>query len=159
MTTSLARYHARAPRYILNTEDESLIRLSGAEQLSWEENTELRDVSLTGLSFTALQDLSPQLGEVIKIQFSVPSAEQMACYAIVIRIEKISSIENMIGVHFYKLNRTQRLNIVQGLSDKIRNQQIKMEKTNKIGWPVLSLVGLILTVICWLTLIKIFYIK
>src|SRR3954467_384303 len=112
MTTSLARYHARAPRYILNTDDESLIRLSGAEQFSWEENTELRDVSLTGLSFTAPQDLSPQIGEVIKIQFSVPGSVQMACYAVVIRIEKTDEFENQIGVHFYKLDRTQRLNIV-----------------------------------------------
>ena len=160
MTTSLARYHARAPRYILNTDDESLIRLSGAEQLSWEENTELRDVSLTGLSFTAPQDLSPQIGEVIKIQFSVPSSQQMACYAVVIRIEKINPLDNMIGVHFYKLDRTQRLNIVHGLADKIRNQKLKSaDEMQPKNWPVLSFVGLILTVICWLTLIKIFYIQ
>ncbi|MGZ3690585.1 MAG: PilZ domain-containing protein [Pseudobdellovibrio sp.] len=160
MTTSLARYHARAPRYILNTDDESLIRLSGAEQLSWEENTELRDVSLTGLSFTAPQDLSPQIGEVIKIQFSVPSSQQMACYAVVIRIEKINPLENMIGVHFYKLDRTQRLNIVHGLSDKIRTQKEKEENAvQQQAWPMLSLIGLILTVVCWLTLIKIFYIQ
>src|SRR5437868_2092262 len=100
MTTSLARYHARAPRYILDTQDDSLIRLSGAEQHSWEETTELRDVSLTGLSFTAPQDLSPQIGEVIKIQFSVPGSKQMACYAVVIRIEKLDPLDNLIGVHF-----------------------------------------------------------
>src|SRR5690349_9249159 len=110
--TSLARYHARAPRYILNTEDNSLIRLSGAEQWAWEESTELRDISLTGLSFVAPQDLSPQIGEVIKIQFAVPGSQQMACYAVVIRIEKINQFDNIIGVHFYKLDRTQRLNLV-----------------------------------------------
>lgn len=155
MTTSLARYHARAPRYILDTHDDSLIRLSGAEQLSWEEQTELRDVSLTGLSFTAPQDLSPQIGEVIKIQFSVPGAKQMACYAVVIRIEKINLIENLIGVHFYKLDRTQRLNIVHGVSEKIkRNKENEVEKPK---WPVLSILGLILSVLCWITLIKIFY--
>lgn len=159
MTTSLARYHARAPRYVLNTDDESLIRLSGAEQLSWEENTELRDVSLTGLSFTAPQDLSPQIGEVIKIQFSVPSAQQMACYAVVIRIEKINMLDNLIGVHFYKLDRTQRLNIVHGLADKIRSQKNNNPELSPKTWPALSFVGLVLTIICWLTLIKIFYLK
>ena len=119
MTTSLARYHGRSPRYILNTEDNSLVRLSGASQLSWEEKTELRDISLTGLSFLAQQDLSPQIGEVIKIQFSVPGSQQMACYAVVIRIEKINQFDNMIGVHFYKLDRSQRLNLVQGLAEKV----------------------------------------
>ena len=159
MTTSLARYHARAPRYILDTHDESLIRLSGAEQLAWEENTELRDVSLTGLSFTAPQDLSPQIGEVIKIQFSVPSSSQMACYAVVTRIEKINMLDNLIGVHFYKLDRTQRLNIVHGLANKIKVSTDNTKEEQKLTWSLLSFFGLIFTVICWLTLIKIFYLK
>lgn len=158
MTTSLARYHARAPRYILNTQDDSLIRLSGAEQLSWEENTELRDVSLTGLSFTAPQDLSPQIGEVIKIQFSVPGSLQMACYAVVIRIEKLGMLDNLIGVHFYKLDRTQRLNIVQGLNPKIK--KLKPDDSEKeSNAPLIAFAGLIFTIICWLTLMKLFYLK
>ena len=159
MTTSLARYHARAPRYILNTQDESLIRLSGAEQLSWEENTELRDVSLTGLSFTAPQDLSPQIGEVIKIQFSVPGSQQMACYAVVIRIEKLGLLDNLIGVHFYKLDRTQRLNIVQGLSPKIKKQSNENHNLKETNAPLIAFAGLIFTIICWLTLMKLFYLK
>lgn len=157
MTTSLARYHARAPRYILNTQDNSLIRLSGAEKLSWEEKTELRDVSLTGLSFTAPQDLSPQIGEVIKIQFPVPGSEQMACYAVVIRIEKINQYDNLIGVHFYKLDRTQRLNLVQGLSDKIPANT--HANTHRKITNIISVTGLILTLACWLFLMKIYFLK
>lgn len=158
MTTSLARYHARAPRYILNTEDNSLVRLSGAEQLSWEEKTELRDVSLTGLSFIAQQDLSPQIGEVIKIQFSVPGSQQMACYAVVIRIEKINPLDNMIGVHFYKLDRTQRLNLVQGLAHKVQSpppQDFSQKRFNNF----ISIAGLIITLLFWLTLMKIYFLK
>lgn len=158
MTSSLARYHARAPRYILNTEDDSLIRLSGAEQFSWEESTALKDVSLTGLSFTAPQDLSPQIGEVIKIQFSVPGSEQMACYAVVIRIEKTDELENLVGVHFYKLDRTQRLNIVQGLAHKVKRDIQKQPLTSK-KIQILAMACLIFSLICWLTLIKIFYLK
>ena len=159
MTTSLARYHARAPRYILNTEDNSLVRLSGAEQFSWEEKTELRDVSLTGLSFIAPQDLSPQLGEVIKIQFSVPGSQQMACYAIVIRIEKINTLDNLIGVHFYKLDRTQRLNIVHGLSEKVQNRKVSQNFRNNPTNIVFSALGLIATLLCWITLMKIYFFK
>ncbi len=161
MTSSLARYHARAPRYILNTEDNSLVRLSGAEQFSWEEKTELRDVSLTGLSFLAPQDLSPQIGEVIKIQFGVPAAEQMACFAIVIRIEKISKLDNLIGVHFFKLDRIQRLNLVQGLSQKVQHTEpsagydLRQKKINTF----VSALGLVITLLCWLTLMKIYFLK
>ncbi len=159
MTASLARYHARAPRYILNTEDNSLVRLSGAEQLSWEEKTELRDISLTGLSFLAQQDLSPQIGEVIKIQFSVPGSQQMACYAVVIRIEKINPFDNLIGVHFYKLDRTQRLNLVHGLAEKVqKNKPLDISGPNKIQ-TVISVAGLIITLLCWLTLMKVYFLK
>lgn len=159
MTTSLARYHARSPRYILNTQDDSLIRLSGAEQHSWEENTELRDVSLTGLSFTAPQDLSPQIGEVIKIQFSVPGSEQMACYAIVIRIENINEFDNLIGVHFYKLDRNQRLNIVQGLSPKIRKNKNFQSESSEKDAKLITFAAILLVLACWLTLMKIFYLN
>lgn len=157
MTGSLARYHARAPRYILDTEDNSLIRLSGAEQFSWEESTELRDVSLTGLSFTAPQDLSPQIGEVIKIQFSVPGSVQMACYAVVIRIEKTDEFENQIGVHFYKLDRTQRLNIVQGLAQKVRRKESTETPPVVSSMQFFSVLGIIATLIGWLALMKIFF--
>jgi c-di-GMP-binding flagellar brake protein YcgR len=155
MTTSLARYHARAPRYILDTQDSNLIRLSGAERRSWEENTEIKDISLTGLSFTASADLSPQLGEIIKIQFTVPNSEQMACYAVVIRIEHTSEYENLLGVHFYKLDRLQRLNLVQGLANRIQKYERIDKQTNHS--QAIAVVGLILTLICWITLMKIYY--
>lgn len=158
MTTSLARYHGRSPRYVLNTEDNSLVRLSGATQLSWEEKTELRDISLTGLSFLAQQDLSPQIGEVIKIQFSVPGSQQMACYAVVIRIEKINQFDNMIGVHFYKLDRTQRLNLVHGLAEKVQKTKPENSKQSKMNMFI-SVAGLIITLLCWLTLMKIYFFK
>lgn len=119
MTGSLARYHSRQPRYILDTYDNNLIRLSGAERLSWEEKTILKNISLTGLSFTAPRDLSPQLGEIIKIQFQVPGSEMMACYALIIRIEVLNEFDNDVAVHFYKLDRVQRINLVQGLAEKM----------------------------------------
>lgn len=158
MTTSLARYHGRSPRYVLNTEDNSLVRLSGVTQLSWEEKTELRDISLTGLSFLAQQDLSPQIGEVIKIQFSVPGSQQMACYAVVIRIEKINQFDNMIGVHFYKLDRTQRLNLVHGLAEKVQKSKPENSKQSKMNMFI-SVAGLIITLLCWLTLMKVYFFK
>lgn len=173
MTASLARYHARAPRYILNTENNSLVRLSGAEQFPWEERTELRDVSLTGLSFLAQQDLSPQIGEVIKIQFSVPGAQQMACYAVVIRIEKINQFENLIGVHFYKLDRAQRLNLVHGLAEKViaRTPSVKQQRNHPAEFSAESskskrklahigtAIGVFISLLCWLILMKIYFLK
>lgn len=131
MTHSLAKYHARSPRYILNTHDDSLVRVAGPQQLPWEEDTEIKNVSLTGLAFTAPEDLCPVLGEVIKVQFVVPGAQQMACHAIVTRLEPDRSHTILVAVHFYKLEMAHRIVLAQGLSKKIKN-----EDTNANGLTI-----------------------
>lgn len=118
--TNLARYHGRSPRYILNTEDENLIRVAGPKQTPWEEGTEIKNVSLTGLAFIAPNDLCPLLGEVIKIQFVTPGSKQMACYAIVTRLDENSRDNTLVGVHFYKLEMAQRIVLAQGLAKKLK---------------------------------------
>lgn len=121
--TSLARYHARSPRYILNTEDDSLIRVAGPKQTPWEEGTEIRNVSLTGLSFIAPTDLCPVLGEVIKIQFIPPGAKQIACYAIVTRLDDEGGEKRLVAVHFYKMEMSHRIALAQGLARKFKEHQ------------------------------------
>ncbi|MGZ3769985.1 MAG: PilZ domain-containing protein [Bdellovibrio sp.] len=121
--TNLARYHGRSPRYILNTEDESLVRVAGPKQTPWEEGTEIKNISLTGLAFTAPDDLCPLLGEVVKIQFVTPGAKQMACYAIVTRLDEIPKDRTLVGVHFYKLEMSQRIILAQGLARKFKETQ------------------------------------
>lgn len=125
MTQSLARYHARSPRYFLNTEDDCLVRVAGPRQVPWEEGTEIRNVSLTGLAFTAPEDLCPLLGEVIRIQFSVPGGKQMACHAIVTRLEEDRDGVMQVGVHFYRLDMSHRIMLAQGLSRKFREQMAR----------------------------------
>ncbi len=121
--TSLAKYHGRSPRYILDTEDESLVRVAGPQQVPWEEGTAIKNVSLTGLAFTAPTDLCPLLGEVIRIQFSPPGARQMACYAIVTRLEQVGSYTMLVGVHFYKMDMHQRIYLAQGLARRFKEVQ------------------------------------
>lgn len=173
MTGSLARYHSRSPRYILDTYDNNLIRLSGAEKLSWEEKTVLRNISLTGLSFTAPRDLSPQLGEIIKIQFQVPGSEMMACYALIIRIEVLNDFDNEIAIHFYKLDRVQRINLVQGLAEKMTADQKvtnppepkgKYDQSTSFQRQPLSIfqkIFMVMTMItcllAWITVLKVFW--
>lgn len=136
MNQNLARYHARAPRYILNTKDNELIRVAGPKQTPWEENTEIKNVSLTGLAFIAPEDLSPRLGEVIKIQFVVPGGKQMACFAIVTRIEPDKPEQVLVGVHFYKLEMSHRIVLAQGLSQRLRtdsNQNLEENTITSLG--------------------------
>lgn len=120
MTQSLAKYHGRSPRYILNTEDDSLIRLAGPKQVPWEEGTEIQNVSLTGLAFTAPSDLCPILGEVIKIQFLAPGGHQLASYAIVTRVEN-KGLQSLVAIHFYKMEMGHRIALAQGLAKKLKD--------------------------------------
>lgn len=163
MTGSLARYHARSPRYVLDTQDNSLIRFSGAERFPWEEKTDLRNISLTGLSFTASQDLSPQLGEIIKIQFAVPGSETMACYAIVIRLAELDESTFEVAVHFYKLDRVQRINLVQGLAQKMDSKVYKPEtsyggkKNQRDHFLYMTL--MFISIFSWLLLINLYWVR
>jgi hypothetical protein len=90
--------------------------------MPWEEGTEIKNISLTGLGFTAPSDLCPLLGEVIKIQFEVPGSQGMACYAVVTRIDPLKNQKMLVGVHFYKLEMAQRIALAQGLSRKLKDQ-------------------------------------
>jgi hypothetical protein len=121
MNQNFARYHARSPRYILNTEDDSLVRVAGPRQIPWEEGTEIKNVSLTGLAFIAPEDLCPILGEIVKIQFNAPGAKQMASHAIVIRLDPLANDEILVGLHFYKMEMGHRVMLAQGLAKKIKD--------------------------------------
>lgn len=99
------------------------MRVAGPKQLPWEEGTEIKNVSLTGLAFTAPDDLCPLLGEVVKIQFTPPGSRQMACYGIVTRLDSISETQTLVAIHFYKLEMPQRIALAQGLARKIKDTQ------------------------------------
>lgn len=159
--TSLARYHSRSPRYILDTQDENLVRVAGPHQTPWEEGTQIKNVSLTGLAFTAPDDLCPLLGEVIKIQFTPPGGKQMACYAIVTRLDEIPEHLMLVGVHFYKLEMAHRISLAQSLARKFKEQQDRDELSNLLNrerasvslssLPQLTMMGLL--ALAWMGLI------
>lgn len=146
MAQGLARYHGRSPRYILNTLDDSLIRVAGPRQLPWEEGTEIKNISLTGLAFTAPSDLCPLLGEVIKIQFEAPGSQPMACYAVVTRIDPVKPQKMLVGVHFYRLEMAQRIALAQGLSQKLKEQldQERVAEKSRIALSGIELMKVVM---------------
>lgn len=122
MTQSLAKYHSRSPRYILQPQDNTLVRVAGPQQTPWEEGTDIKNISLSGLAFTAPADLCPLVGEIIKIQFQVPGSNEMACFGLVTRIESIGASEMLVGLQFHKLEMAHRIVLLQGLAQKLKEQ-------------------------------------
>lgn len=134
------------------------MRVAGPKQVPWEEGTEIKNVSLTGLAFTAPDDLCPLLGEVVKIQFTPPGSRQMACYGIVTRLENIHDSRMLVGIHFYKLEMQQRIVLAQGLARKFKENQERGQiddllnrpksSINFANLPQLVLMGLLATLWC-----------
>lgn len=123
MNQALAKYTSRSPRYILQPLDQTLIRLAGPLQTPWEEGTSIRDISLTGVAFTAPLDLCPTVGEHIRIEFTLPGSTQpMACFALVTRSEIFNNQEMLVAVHFEKINMQQRLLLAQTIAIKLKQQ-------------------------------------
>lgn len=85
---TLPKYIQRPPRYVLQTEEKTLVRFAGPQRDPWEEGTEIFDISLTGLAFLAPSELSPTLNEIIKVEFQEPGGKQLACLARVVRLEQ-----------------------------------------------------------------------
>lgn len=113
-----------------------LIRVAGPKQIPWEEGTEIKNISLTGIAFTAPSDICPSIGEFIKIEYEVPGSQKMACHALVTRLEDLSPHRTIVGVKFYKMDLSQRIILAQGLALKLREQQIRrmQAKRKRMGF-------------------------
>lgn len=122
MNNGLSQYFQRSPRYILMPQDECLIRVAGPKQTPWEEGTEIRNISNTGLCFTAPEILLPRIGEYVRVQFDVPGSQPMACHGRVVRIEKINAETSLVGLEFESLSSAQRWNLTRGLRLKKRDE-------------------------------------
>jgi hypothetical protein len=94
--------------------------VAGPRQVPWEEGTEIKNVSLTGLAFTAPEDLCPIMGEIIKIQFQAPGGTPMASYAIVTRLDPMAMGKILVGLHFYKMEMGHRMVLAQNLARKLK---------------------------------------
>lgn len=135
MNESATRFTQRYARYTLNPLDDSFIRFAGPHQAPWEEDTEIKDISLTGLCFTTPSILAPKIGEIIKIQFRTPEDQEMASFALVTRIELVTAEKFLVAVKFYKMNMDQRVQLASGLAKKIKQQ---VEKNRALSWSAVG---------------------
>lgn len=136
MSETLAQYAHRSPRYILLPQDRCFIRVAGPKQTPWEEGTELRNISKTGLAFTAPDILVPLQGESIRVQFEVPGSKQMACHARVVRIEPFDNVSSLVAIEFEGLSGVQEWNLAQGLLKKKINEDQNVIELNPANDPL-----------------------
>ncbi|MGE3760187.1 MAG: PilZ domain-containing protein [Pseudobdellovibrionaceae bacterium] len=126
MNQTLPRYIQRAPRYTLQANERTLVRYAGPKRLPWEEGTEIQDISLSGLAFTAPEELAPSLGEPIKVEFVEPGGRQLACLARVTRVEKKKDMV-LVACEFEDLFSAQKFMLSQSLNKKLKDQKRQVE--------------------------------
>lgn len=123
MANSLRQFINRAPRYILNADDNRLLRVVRDGTLHKIITSELINISETGLIFSVDRQVAPRIGEMIKVEFATTLAEEgFAWFARVMRIElpeeqfswKNRSTTVRVGIRFEKLP--------AGHADRLRRQ-------------------------------------
>lgn len=133
--------------------DDTLIRVAGPHQTPWEEDTKILNLSLTGVAFSCPHDLSPMLGEVIRIQFKMPNGTPIACHGLVIRLDSEGS-KIIVAVHFYRLEMAQRLQLLKALSEKLSQQKVNEVKPLKLE-KVFTFSAMLFFLLIWFSLLGI----
>ncbi len=143
MGEQLRRFVARAPRYVLRTGDNQLLRFANNKVNHRSLTTRFVNVSETGLAFVVDQSQSPKMGEIIKLEFPVPGGEQVAWFGKVTRLEQIfdrpwwaernaahKPEDVLVGVQFVDLPDGHRENIRAHLHQRFRDllQEMRMRK-------------------------------
>ncbi len=90
MNAVLRKFVPRAPRYILRPQDRNVMRFSLEDTVgpAGIEETLLLNLSESGAAFLTTSAARIEVGERIKVEVPVPSGEQIAWWARVVRVEE-----------------------------------------------------------------------
>lgn len=153
---NLSRYLHRSPRYVLRPLDNNIIRFVGPDQTPWEEATEVRDISVTGLAFTIPKGLEPKANESMAIEFEVPGKnDTMACFGLVKRIAEFNEKRVLVSVEFQKLSSSQRFYLLSGLLMKLEQDQRKFQKKHRFAiilkfiWGLIAVIFIFAAIAIW----------
>lgn len=129
MSATAGRYFPRSPRYVLNANDQNIMRFAAMNTRGKSSIARLRDLSETGLAFTLPTSPEgpteglPDEGDAIKIEFAIPGEKQMACFATVMRVEARTEWDKDWGNRGYTLIALQFRNLPKG---HLRSLQISL---------------------------------
>lgn len=90
MSERLRKFINRAPRYVLRPQDRNVMRFS-LENTTGEggiEQTLLLNLSETGVAFLVDSGFEPRVGDKIKVEVPIPSGDQIAWWAKVVRVSE-----------------------------------------------------------------------
>tara|TARA_Y100000817_G_scaffold261155_1_gene215526 strand:+ start:32 stop:712 length:681 start_codon:yes stop_codon:yes gene_type:complete len=138
---TLHKFVPRATRFVLRPEDNRLLLYKPQPRLAPTHSTEILNISATGVAFVTERDIAPKLGEIIKMEFTIPGGEKIAWFGRVVRTEEFeartwmrtsfghpSLDQIIIGIHFENMPETQKDKLSKGISKRIHQLQSNNRK-------------------------------
>jgi hypothetical protein len=130
--------YPRAPRYVIEVGDHQVVRFAQLPKGSKTMHTRIINLSESGMAFLVPYHTSPEPEEHIKVEFSPPNAQPIACFAKVVRVELHKTYSEdqrpqtfkLVAVEFVQMHPLQRQLLAQGLTEKFREnfEQFKKEQ-------------------------------
>jgi len=107
------------------------MRFAGMETRGSSVATQVQDLSETGLSFTIHGELTPNEGDMLKVEFTVPGRNQIACFATVVRVEERTEWDptlgdlsyNIVAIQFRNLPAAHHRALRVGLRERTNNNE------------------------------------
>lgn len=99
-------------------------------------HTRIINLSESGMAFLVPYLTAPQEGEEIKVEFSAPNTESIACFAKVVRVQVHRTFHNyrkpqtfkMVAVEFKSLHPKQRKMLSDGLQEQMRKKYAQYKR-------------------------------
>ncbi len=128
--------YPRAPRYMVEVGDNDVVRFAHMPKGSKTMHTRIINISESGMAFLVPYLTAPQIDEMIKVQFTAPNAESVACYAKVVRVQvhrtyhktKKPQTFKMVAVEFENLHPTQRQMLSTGITEQLKKKQAEYRR-------------------------------
>ncbi len=128
--------YPRAPRYMIEIGDNEVVRFALKPRGSKTMHTRIINLSESGMAFLCPYLNAPQESEVIKVEFTAPNTQPIACFAKVVRVQVHKTYRDdqkpqtfkMIAVEFENLPAKQRQMLSQGLTQQFKKKHAAYQR-------------------------------
>ncbi len=147
---NLEDLYPRAPRYEIELGDNQIVRFAHMPKGSKAMHTRILNLSESGMAFLVPYLTAPQEGEKIKVEFSGPNTEPMACFAKVVRVEihrtyhktRQPQTFKVVAIEFLNLHPKQRQMLASGVLSQLQKKHreyLRDQAWNRFVWFFLGM--------------------
>ena len=141
--------YPRAPRYVIEIGDNEVVRFAMSPRGSKAMHTRIINLSESGMAFLCPYLTAPREGEKIKVEFTAPNTDSIACFANVVRVQIHKTYREdqkpqtfkLVAVEFENLPSKQRQMLSSGLTQQFQKKQAEYKRKQwllKAQWLVSS---------------------